>query len=383
MNTTLITLDDIECLAVGAWILGTGGGGSPYLGLLNMRRLYAEGHRVELISPFDLADDDRVAVVSNMGAPLVGQERLADSRNIARAVQIQEEYSGAKFRAVMSLEIGGGNGIQPLMAAVHLGLPVVDADTMGRAYPEAQMTSVAVGDLVPDPCALYDPRGIEAIVTRVPSWKWMERASRKICVEMGSIASTCKAPRSGAEVKEWGIHFTVSKAIGIGRRVREAQQRHDDPVAAVLDETRGKQLFRGKLVDVARRATEGFLRGRAAIEGLDEDRGSRLEIAFQNEWVVAWRDGEAIAMSPDLICVLDTVSGNATGTETIRYGMRVTVVALPAPPVFLTPKGLEHVGPRAFGYDLDFRSVFDEAPHPSPLAASGDREGPALSGVGG
>ena len=33
-------------------------------------------------------------------------------------------------------------------------------------------------------------------------------------------------------------------------------------------------------------------------------------------------------------------------------------VVKPAPPVFLTPKGLEHVGPRAFGYDLDFRSVF-------------------------
>jgi len=361
---TLITLDDIEALAVGAWILGTGGGGSPYLGLLNMRRLYAEGHRVELMSPLDLADDDWVAVVSNMGAPLVDQERLRDSRNVARAVEMQQDYSGVKFRAVMSLEIGGGNGIQPLMAAAHLGLPVVDADLMGRAYPEAQMTSVAVGDLRPYPCALYDPRGLESIVTEVPSWKWMERVSRKICVEMGSIASTCKAPRTGSEVKDWGIHFTVSKAIGIGKRVREAQRRHEDPIAAILDEARGKQLFRGKVVDVARRATEGFLRGRCVIEGLDEDRGASLEIAFQNEWVVAWRmegdERKPIAMSPDLICVLDTVSGNAFGTETIRYGMRVTVVALPAPPVFLTPKGLEHVGPRAFGYDLDFRSVFEE-----------------------
>src|SRR5882672_3400122 len=362
MATKPITLDDIEALAVGAWILGTGGGGSPYLGLLNMRRLYAEGRRVALMSPFDLADEDWVAVVSNMGAPLIGQERLADSRNIARAVEIQQGLLGQKFRAVMSLEIGGGNGIQPLMAAAHLGLPVVDADTMGRAYPEAQMTSVAVGGLVPHPCALYDPRGIEAIVTKAPSWKWMERASRKICVEMGSIASTCKAPRSGAEIKEWGIHFTVSKAIGIGRRVRAAQRQHADPVAAILDEAQGKMLFRGKVVDVAWRTTDGFLRGRAAIEGLDEDRGSRLEIAFQNEWVVAWRaqNGslQPIAMSPDLICVLDTMSGNAVGTETVRYGMRVTVVALPAPPVFLTPKGLDHVGPRAFGYDLDFRSVF-------------------------
>jgi uncharacterized protein len=362
MKSNPLTLDDIEALAVGAWILGAGGGGSPYLGLLNMRRLYAEGHRVKLMSPLDLADEDWVAVVSNMGAPLVGQERLADSRNVARAVEVQEGLLGTKFRAVMSLEIGGGNGIQPLMAAAHLELPVVDGDTMGRAYPEAQMTSVAVGELRPYPCVLYDPRGIEAVVTRVPSWKWMERASRKICVEMGSIASTCKAPRTGREVKEWGIHFTVSKAIGIGRRVREAQRLHEDPIAAILDEARGKILFRGKVVDVARRTTEGFLRGRAAIEGLDGDRGARLEIAFQNEWVVAWRDAAPLAMSPDLICVLDTVSGEACGTETIRYGRRVTVVALPAPPVFLTPKGLDHVGPRAFGYDLDFRSVFDEGP---------------------
>ena len=117
-------------------------------------------------------------------------------------------------------------------------------------------------------------------------------------------------------------------------------------------------LFRGKVVDVARRTTEGFLRGTATVEGLDDDRGSRLELAFQNEWVVAWRDGAPIAMSPDLICVLDTVSGYAFGTETIRYGMRVTVIALPAPAVFLSPKGLHHVGPRAFGYDIEFNSVF-------------------------
>ena len=84
MNLNPLTLDDIEALAVGAWILGTGGGGNPYLGLLNLRRLYAEGHRVELTSPLELADEEWVAVVSNMGAPLIGQERPADSRNIAR-----------------------------------------------------------------------------------------------------------------------------------------------------------------------------------------------------------------------------------------------------------------------------------------------------------
>src|SRR3954471_4046237 len=115
-----ISAEEIESLAIGAWILGTGGGGSPYLALLNLRKLYRAGARVELIDPMDLADDDLVAVVSNMGAPLVGQERLTDSRTIAHAVTMMERYLGARFRAVMSVEIGGGNALQSHMAAAHL-----------------------------------------------------------------------------------------------------------------------------------------------------------------------------------------------------------------------------------------------------------------------
>ncbi len=353
-----ITLDEIEALAVGAWVLGTGGGGSPYLGLLNMRRLYAEGHCVQLMDPDELADDDLVAVVSNMGAPLVGQERLVDSANIGRAVTLMEEYLGRSFRAIMSVEIGGNNGVQPLLAAAETGKPVVDADAMGRAYPEAQMTSFAVGDLKPWPLSLVDPRGVEGIVAKVPSWKWMERLSRKMCVEVGSIAATCKAPRSGAEVKQWGILRTTTQAIALGQAIRAAQREHRDPVQAILTQENGKLLFRGKVADIARRATEGFLRGTATLDGLDESRGSRFELAFQNEWAVGWQDGVPRVMTPDLICVLDTVSGEAIGTEVLRYGQRVTVIALPAPKVFLSPRGLDFVGPRAFGYDLEFRSVF-------------------------
>ena len=65
-----------------------------------------------------------------------------------------------------------------------------------------------------------------------------------------------------------------------------------------------------------------------------------------------------IATTPDLICLLDSDSGEGLGTEIIRYGQRVTVIALPAPAVLTTPKGLQHVGPRAFGYDLDYRPLF-------------------------
>jgi DUF917 family protein len=353
-----VSLAEIESLAIGAWILGTGGGGSPYLALLNMRALYREGHVVSLMDPADLADDDLVAIVSNMGAPLVGQERLTDPRTIHAAVRMMEEYLGRRFRAVMSLEIGGGNAIQPFMAAALLGLPVVDGDTMGRAFPEAQMTSFAIHDLPMYPLTLADVRDNAVIVARAASWKWMERISRRACVEVGSIAATCKAPRTGKEVKECGILYSTSKAIRLGQTVQAARRAHADPIQAVIGAEGGRLLFSGKISDVSRRTTEGFLRGTAAIDGLDQFRGHGFALAFQNEFAVGWLDGAPRVTTPDLICVMDTGSGEAIGTETLRYGQRVSVVALPAPPILLTPKGLEHVGPRAFGYDLDFVSVF-------------------------
>jgi DUF917 family protein len=229
---------------------------------------------------------------------------------------------------------------------------------MGRAFPEAQMTSFAIHDLTMYPLTLADVRDNAVVIARAASWKWMERLSRKACVEVGSIASTCKAPRTGKEVKECAILGSTTKAIGIGRAVQAARRAHQSPIEAVLALEGGKRLFGGKVRDIARRTTEGFLRGTATVDGLDDFRGRRFELAFQNEFAVGWLDGQPHVMTPDLICVLDTVSGDAIGTETLRYGQRVTVVALPAPPVLLTPKGLEHVGPRAFGYDLDFRSVF-------------------------
>ena len=94
----------------------------------------------------DLADDDRVALVAGIGAPLVGLERLSDPRFAAKPLRTMEKHLGARFRAVMSGEIGGANGLRSLMVAGVTGLPVVDADSMGRAFPRAS-ESFAIADL--------------------------------------------------------------------------------------------------------------------------------------------------------------------------------------------------------------------------------------------
>lgn len=349
---------ELEPLAIGAWILGAGGGGDPYHAYLNLRRLYAEGVTVSLLDPDELDDDANIAVVSTMGSPLVGEERLTDPEVAALAVRQMEEHLGCRFDAVMSLEIGGSNSFQPLMVAAVMGLPVLDADSMGRAYPEAQHSSFAIGDLKPYPLTLADVRDNAVVVSKVASWKWMERLSRKVCAEVGSLAATCKAPRTGREVKEWGVLHTVTQAIRLGEVVMQARASKVDPVAAVVDHAGGLLLFSGKVVDVERRATEGFLRGTARVAGLDRDAGRVFRVDFQNEFTVGWVDDEVRVTVPDIICIMDATTGDAIGTEALRYGQRVKVIALPAPELQTTAKGLEHVGPRAFGYDLDFRSVF-------------------------
>ena len=352
--------DDIDALATGAWILGTGGGGNPYMSQLNLTRLYAQGHVCKVMAPGDLADDDLVAVVSKMGAPLVGQERLVDPSHLARAVTLMEETLGRRFTAIMSLEIGGGNALSPFLAGALLDRPVVDGDSMGRAFPEAQMTSFAISDLRPYPLSMVDCRANEAVIAKAASWRWMERMSRTLCTELGSTAATCKAPRTGAEVKAYGIHDSVTRAVRLGRAVLEARRAHADPVQAILAVEQGKRLFTGKVTDVDRTTAGGFLRGKARLAGLGAEDGQQMVLDFQNEWIVAWHDGRAVATSPDLICLIDSDSGEAIGTETVRYGQRATVIALPSAPILRTPQGLANVGPRAFGYDFDFVSVFGE-----------------------
>jgi DUF917 family protein len=188
----------------------------------------------------------------------------------------------------------------------------------------------------------------------------MERMARKVCTVGGSLAATCKAPRTGHDAKENSCLYTATKAMRIGRAVQAARRAHADPIEAVVKSERGLLVFRGKVTDVMRRATEGWLRGTVVMEGLDENRGEAFRVDFQNEWSIGWQNDEVRVTVPDLICLLDTVSGEAVGTETVRYGQRISVIALPAPAILMSPKGLKHVGPRAFGYDIEFKSIFPE-----------------------
>ena len=65
---------------------------------------------------------------------------------------------------------------------------------------------------------------------------------------------------------------------------------------------------------------------------------------------------------PDLIVVMDAETGGPITTEELRYGFRVVVIGAPCVPAWRTAEGLALVGPRYFGYDIDFVPVEERFP---------------------
>jgi DUF917 family protein len=208
--------------------------------------------------------------------------------------------------------------------------------------------------------ALADEKGNAALIDTCDNL-WTERLARALTVEMGCTALVAEYSMTGAELKETMVAGTLTLAQELGRLVRTARERHESPIASVLERLGGLLLFGGKLADVQRRTVAGFARGEARIEGTGGDAGATLTLRFQNEHLYAERDGEVLVTAPDLIIVLDAETGEPITTEDMRYGFRVVVLGAPCDPRWRTPGGLELVGPRYFGYDVDYVPVEERA----------------------
>ena len=351
-----IGIDDIDDIARGAAVLGAGGGGDPYLGSLIAKHAIAEHGPVALVAPADVPDEALVLPVAIMGAPTVIVERPPAGDELVRAVAALSRHLGRPVTHIAFFEAGGLNSMTPIQTAAATGLPLIDADGMGRAFPELQMVTFSLEGIDASPMVLSDDKG-NVVLLEASDNVWAERLARVATVEVGCSAPIALYPHSGAQTRAAQVPHTLSLARGIGRLLRESRAAHRDPAAALTEALGGRVLLRGKVVDVGRSTAGGFVRGSARIEGTEGDAGSVLELEFQNEHLVARRDGELVATVPDLICVLDADTGEPVTTEAMRYGFRVSVIGLPCDPRWRTPEGLALVGPRYFGYDVDYLPV--------------------------
>jgi DUF917 family protein len=351
-----ITEDVLDDIARGAAILGTGGGGDPYIGRLLATAALRRHGAVELCPLSEVPPDALVLPVAMMGAPTVMVEKLPSADQVALAANTLADYLGRELTHIACAEAGGVNSLIPVVAAAQLGLPLVDADGMGRAFPEIQMVLPTLYGIKATPMAIADEKGNRGVLDTVTN-RWAERLARSATIDMGCSAMISSFAMSGRQAVSSLVPGTLSLCAELGTLVRAARVAHADPVDAVVGRLGGRRLFTGKVVDVARRTLTGFARGEAKLAGTDDDTGDELLLRFQNEHLVAETGGRVVAAVPDLICTLERESGDAVTTEGLRFGQRLTVIAAPADPRWYTPEGLELAGPGYFGYDVEPAAV--------------------------
>jgi DUF917 family protein len=353
-----LTIGDLDDLVRGAALLGTGGGGDPQIGRTLVAHALGESGTITVLDPGELTASDFVIPTALMGAPSVLVERLPRGSEPVAALRALEAFAGRKATATMPIESGGINSTIPLFVAAQTGIPVIDADGMGRAFPELQMETFAVYGVTGSPLAIADERGHTAIISTGWDNKKMETWARALTIRMGGVGYIAEYGMDGSAVQRTAIPRTLSLALRLGRTIREAREGHRDPVSA-LGETlastlyeRGEVIFTGKVVDVDRRTIGGFTRGTARITGIGA--GSTCVIDFQNEYLVARIDSVTRVLVPDLITILHLETGEPITAEALRYGQRVRVFAISTPAMMRTPEALAVFGPAAFGLAEEF-----------------------------
>lgn len=359
-----LTPQDLEDALTGSSYLGCGGGGS----LAEARELIAAdlaaGRTFSMIGVDKLGDSDRVACPYGLASLAPISDAMQDKLDsidgrlafpVLDSFRHLEDHLGTKFSGVIMGEIGPLSLAEGLSIAARLGVPALDADTVGRAVPEINQHSVRVAGLPLTPAAGVTPFGDRIVLDSVLDPSREEDVFRAISVVSREIGVT-DAPITGAQAKSPNVLVTesVSLAIAIGRAVREAKEAGTDPIEAARGAGDGYQLFRGRIATSTWRDEDGFLQGEVFIDGTGDDAGSRLRLDYKNEHLVAERNGRVIATCPDLITLIDAETFDGINNPDFGDGQNVAVLGFRADPIWRTNAGLEVFSPRYFGYDLDY-----------------------------
>ena len=350
-----IGIQEIEDIALGAALLGAGGGGDPYVGKLVAMGAVKECGPVTLLDPEEVPDDALLVPIAMMGAPTVLGEKGIGGGEYQTLYNMVSQFFGKKIYAFMPIEAGGVNSMLPIAACARLGLPLVDCDGMGRAFPELQMVTFTIGGMSATPMALTDEKGNSVIFETITN-KWTEELARAVTMSCGGSVSVSLYPMTGAQMKAYSVKNIVTRSQKLGKAIRTVKNCADDvtPEEHFLQFSEGYKLFKGKIADVLRETRGAFNFGKVMLEGIGECKGHQAYVEFQNENLTATVDGEILATTPDLICLVDTETFTPVTTDALKYGKRVLVIGLKCFEMWRTPAGIDLVGPRSFGCDTDY-----------------------------
>jgi DUF917 family protein len=366
-----LTEQELVDMMVGTSILCTRGGDTEGM-IQRIKAALGEGKRFEMIALEDVPDDWTAFtmfgvggggawdyVTKRMEALGFASGRGAQSTG-PTAADVLSQYLGKKFDATFEAEAGGATA-GALMTAQRMNIPIIDACPSGRCLPEVQMSPFFLNGVTRAPLAGVTRYGDIILIPQVYDDFRVEDLTRGIAVASGGGVTVAANAVSGKLLKSNLIPGFLTKAIRLGRAAREAVAAGRDPVEAVVLVGDGYLLFQGTVQRSDSRGEQGFGWTEAYLDGTGAFAGSQYKIFNKNENMVAWRDGKLDAAAPDLICPLDPKTGWAMKTSGVigsfPVGATLSIVGFRNHAIWRTPKAIDMLGPRHFGFDEDYKAI--------------------------
>lgn len=369
-NVVLRTRQECEDFVRGLCFMGAGGGGRPKKGLKLLLDQLEAGREIEWVDVDSLPDEAWTATVAGMGgrggegstekelAELGCVEEKYDSLGLmVTAVRALEDSAGVKAEAIVPGEIGGGNVPAPMAAALELDLPVVDGDYAGgRAIPELPQTIPEVHGMPACPLSFVTRWGDVMILKDTVSTAMADRIGRMMTLAVYGGVGISWYLMQIKDVKEVLAAGTLTKALHVGQAIREAREKDTDPVAEAVKAVDGWLLFEGEITatEIADEQSYAFGLGTHKLKGLGSHEGHTFKIWYKNEYLLSWRDDKPFVTSPDSLIMVDLKTGEPAISYDFSVGDQVAIVGRKAHQVHRTEKGIEALGPRHFGFDLDY-----------------------------
>jgi DUF917 family protein len=97
------------------------------------------------------------------------------------------------------------------------------------------------------------------------------------------------------------------------------------------------------------------MHGAVSIEGRGDGHVGIMRVEFQNEYLLARSGTDVVAVTPDVISLVDDETGETISTEDVQTGQHVVALALRADARLTTPVALRSIGPAAFGYNVEYQ----------------------------
>ncbi len=366
----VLSRQDLLDILQGATILGTGGGGELAEGIAMIDDALAKGRAFKLVTLDEAPDEALVCTPYMLGAisalPEEEEEKYQRLPRISEpsvlvAYRRFEEYLGRKFYGTISCELGGSNTATSFYAAAMAGAYIIDADPAGRAVPEITHSTYYIHGLPAAPIVMANEFGEAMICENVIDDARAEHIVRALSQASRNDIAAIDHALEVREVRDALIPGAISMAWRMGTAWREALEKGNDVADVIANKGGGLVVFRGIVGESDWKTEEGFTIGNIAIDGTGAFQDSMYRIWLKNENMVGWLNDQVHATIPDMICLMDTGSGQPVTNPNYQQGQHVAVVVLPAPKPFVTPKGLDAFGPAYVGINQPYRPVVPSA----------------------